>query len=62
LYGLVAGKKYIKKALETYPPCHSRESGNPEHSEKTGFPPEFTLAKAGAGMTTLTKCGEILIT
>jgi len=30
---------------------HSREGGSPEVLEKTGFPPEFTPAKAEAGMT-----------
>jgi hypothetical protein len=34
--------------------CHPLEGGDPELFEKTGFPPEFTLTKVGAGMTAAT--------
>jgi len=33
--------------------CHSRESGSPEPTEKTGFLLEFIPMKIGAGMTRL---------
>jgi len=35
--------------------CHPCEGRDPELIEITGFPPEFTLAQAGAGMTIFEK-------
>jgi hypothetical protein len=31
--------------------CHSREGGNPVFASSSGLPPEFTPAKAEAGVT-----------
>lgn len=36
--------------------CHSRESGSPAAFHQTGFPLEFTPAKAEAGMTRRSQC------